>query len=71
MSDKKITLDSIVKGKQERPVRQVIYGRDGIGKTHYMCGAEDIIVMHLKMDRMNLMSRRFNYSRRILVLMMQ
>ena len=45
MSDKKITLDSIVKGKQERPVRQVIYGRDGIGKTHYMCGAEDIIVM--------------------------
>ena len=45
MSDKKITLDSIVKGKQERPVRQVIYGRDGIGKTHYMCGADDIIVM--------------------------
>ena len=45
MSDKKITLDSIVKGKQERPVRQVIYGRDGVGKTHYMCGADDIIVM--------------------------
>ena len=45
MSDKKITLDSIVKGKQDRAVRQGIYGRDGIGKTHYMCGAEDIIVM--------------------------
>ena len=45
MSESKITLDSIVKGKQEKPVRQVIYGLDGIGKTHYVYGADGIIVL--------------------------
>ena len=45
MSESKITLESIVKGKQEKPVRQVIYGLDGVGKSHYMCNSDGVIVL--------------------------
>ena len=45
MSESKITLDNIVKGKQERPIRQVVYGLDGVGKTRYVCSADGVIVL--------------------------
>lgn len=48
MSESKITLDSIIKGKQEKPVRQVIYGLDGVGKSHYMCNADGVIVLAIE-----------------------
>ncbi len=48
MSEAKISLDSIVKGKQERPIRQVVYGLDGVGKTRYMCSADNLIALDLE-----------------------
>jgi hypothetical protein len=45
MSESKITLDSIIKGKEEKPLRQIVYGLDGVGKTHYVYGADGIIVL--------------------------
>ena len=45
MSESKITLDNIVKGKQERPIRQVVYGLEGVGKTQYVCSADGVIVL--------------------------
>jgi hypothetical protein len=45
MSESTITLDNIVKGKQERPIRQVVYGLDGVGKTRYLCSADGVIVL--------------------------
>lgn len=48
MSESTITLESIIKGKQEKPVRQVVYGLDGVGKSHYMCNADGVIVLALE-----------------------
>ena len=41
----KINLESIVIGKQPKPIRQVVYGLDGIGKSHYQCSIDGIIVL--------------------------
>jgi len=43
-----INMESIVKGKQVKSIRQVLYGTDGVGKSHYMCNAEGIIVLALE-----------------------
>ena len=45
MSENKLSLDNIVRGKQERPIRQVVYGLDGVGKTRYMCSADGVIAL--------------------------
>jgi len=40
-----ITLDSIVKGKQPKPVRALIYGGIGVGKTHLASKADGVMFL--------------------------
>ena len=45
MATNKISLSSIVKGKQPKPIRELVYGLDGVGKTHYACSADGVIAL--------------------------
>lgn len=41
----KITVDSIVKGKQPKPIRALVYGGIGVGKTHMASKADGVMFL--------------------------
>lgn len=45
MTEKRMTLGAVTKGRIDRPIRSLLYGQRGVGKTSWAGGAPDTIVI--------------------------